>query len=1549
MKALLHYFGTKQLVFSLLLLVFGNLASAQTNPAPHDLTNTFSFTGFAAGTTTVYPTSMQGHSFAAEVTASGSGTADLHNTGTLDSPLVASTASATSGSIRNEIGSGISLLKSGTTVHIGALVVALNTTNRTSVKVTFTAAQLTAPAAGATDRINAVRLQYRIGTTGSFTDVASTDYLGSNTLVLNAAQTFTNIALPATCDNQAIVHVRWVYYISSGTANGRDRISLDEISITSSPAAAAPAITVTGTPLANFGTVVVNSFSTSQTLTVDAVNLTTNVTVTAPSTDFQVSADNTSFGATAIIPHTAGTITALPLYVRFSPQTSGAKSGNVAFTSTLATTVNVAAAGTGQPLNSNASDIIADVAFITPTNIAYQTYQAADITDLNSIEVGGFTIADGGALPDADALKTQVTDLTFSVSNFANIRKLALYDGTTELSEVAVTTGSVTFSGLMIEAADDATKSIRLRATYNSAVIDNQQTVYAITAATANPLFSTFAATNAGGASTTAASGDNKISVVATSMVYTTQPTATNINASITPSVKLKLVDALGNLDLNYVEPVVITSSGALVGTPVSATADVFGIVTFATLAHSALQNGVVLTATSVALTATSNTFDINKSIFSNTIVATNPSASNPFTTGQVVDPLLTVSGIGRGIGIVAASATDRYNANTWNVATFDATKYFEFVLTPTAGNQIDFKSFIYTSQKSSTGPTAVMMRSSIDNFTADIGLLSASTTATTATVDLFAPAYQQVTSAITFRIYAFGASSPTATFSINDFIFNGNVGVSTVPSVSTSVASLTGLDYLVGPNPSSVQSFTVSGANLSPANGALSITPSTIDFEVSTDNITFAATATLPYSAATLTNVAVYVRLKAGLVANVYNTEIGITGSSAPGISVTAQGTVRTPFGIPYHNTLGTANDINTAIGQGFSISSATSAVGYLNIAQGGSISTPIINFSTLKTIEIDFMASTFGGNNGQIFELQVSTDGGSTYTIVGAPHAINVVGGTYLSFREPIDLTVAPFSTTNEGKFRIKLSGGTNSARLKELRFIRVTKWTGEWSNGEPDIEIIANFDADYTALTDVFAKRVKVISGNIIFTSGTTLHLDEEIKVVGGTVFFENNANLMQISNDANSGNITFERNASLKRLDYAYWSSPVTGQNLGAFSPLTLTNRFYTLNEPTNAFVWIDPALNTFSTAKGYMIRAPNTFLVTPSTFGGLFTGVPFNGNYSATVSQVGLGYNLIGNPYPSPILISQFFVSNPTIGTIYFWAHVTLGAGVNNYATYNGSGFAAPAGGAIPNGKIQIGQGFVVNAPSPTTAVLFNNAMRIDDHSNQFFRNATTTEKHRVWLNLENETATLNQILIAYVEGATNDVDVQFDGKMIENSGSLLYNILDNEAYTIQGKALPFLTSDVVKLGFKASTDGTYTITVDHVDGVFADTQNVYLKDNLTGIVHDIKANSYSFAAVAGNDTTRFELVYENVLATENPNFDNNSLIVFNQNGVVNLNSGGKTMQSVKIFDLRGRLLFENNKLQSSTFAISDLKIEHQLLVVQVSLADQTLISKKIRY
>ena len=160
------------------------------------------------------------------------------------------------------------------------------------------------------------------------------------------------------------------------------------------------------------------------------------------------------------------------------------------------------------------------------------------------------------------------------------------------------------------------------------------------------------------------------------------------------------------------------------------------------------------------------------QSIFENPITGTNPNTDNPYITGQTVDANMTVSGIGRGAGINPRNADNRYNANGWDTGAFDSTAYFEFTLTPNSGYEIDFTSFTYTGQASGTGPTNIVIRSSLDTYTADIGTPSLAGS----TIDLSAGTYQNITSAITFRIYAWGASSASGTFSINDFVFNGLV-----------------------------------------------------------------------------------------------------------------------------------------------------------------------------------------------------------------------------------------------------------------------------------------------------------------------------------------------------------------------------------------------------------------------------------------------------------------------------------------------------------------------------------------------------------------------------------------------------------------------------------------------------------------------------------------------------------------------------------------------------------------------------------------------------
>ncbi|AWI26273.1 T9SS sorting signal type C domain-containing protein [Flavobacterium pallidum] len=510
----------------------------------------------------------------------------------------------------------------------------------------------------------------------------------------------------------------------------------------------------------------------------------------------------------------------------------------------------------------------------------------------------------------------------------------------------------------------------------------------------------------------------------------------------------------------------------------------------------------------------------------------------------------------------------------------------------------------------------------------------------------------------------------------------------------------------------------------------------------------------------------------------------------------------------------------------------------------------------------------------------------------------------------------------------------------------------WDGNhWIPSAPGNANQVVFMGDYEIASDFTACSLDVSeNANVVVASGTNVNINGNITVSpSATLTFENNANLLQAETATNSGNVTITRDAMMRRLDYVYWSSPVNGQLLRSFSPATLDTRFYAIDEASNAFVWANPAHNAFLPAKGYMVRAPDNYLNFPAAaqlFTGIFTGVPNNGDIAIPITNYGQGYNLIGNPYPSPISADALLDAAP--GTIYFWTHRTHGAESGaNYASYNLlGGTAAETGGETPNGLIQTGQGFILQTDDAAMAT-FTNAMRVANTDGQFYRTAPT-EQHRFWLNLSATQSGINQILIGYTQGATQGFDIGFDGKQIEGSNALSSRIGASD-FVIQGRALPFDVNDIVPLSLKVATGGTYQIAIDHTDGLFAAGQHIYLKDNLTAAVHDLTASAYSFATDAGNFAERFAVVYTNAILGTNPVADDAAVVIYKDGNSIHINSGVDIMEHIRIFDVRGRLVYEKANINASDSVLSDFMSEKQVLLIQVTTAEGTLITKKYIY
>jgi predicted outer membrane repeat protein len=488
-------------------------------------------------------------------------------------------------------------------------------------------------------------------------------------------------------------------------------------------------------------------------------------------------------------------------------------------------------------------------------------------------------------------------------------------------------------------------------------------------------------------------------------------------------------------------------------------------------------------------------------------------------------------------------------------------------------------------------------------------------------------------------------------------------------------------------------------------------------------------------------------------------------------------------------------------------------------------------------------------------------------------------------------------------------------------------------------------------------IIGSNVSIKSLTLNASTSLTVNTGFNLTVTGavansGTMTLENNANLIQGgTTNTNTGNVIVKRNSSnIQLYDYTLWSSPVAGQKLKAFSPDTLDARFYTYNSGTNLYNVVSaPATTDFAPATGYLIRTPNTWAAaTPTTFNGVFTGVPNNGDisFTMTVGASGSRYNLVGNPYPSPISISSFVSDNNAniTGTLYFWRK-TNGTGTA-YCTYAGTTYTSNgnAQAADPNGIIQTGQGFFVEASGSGTALLFKNSQRVSNTANQFFR-SNIIENNRIWLNATNSSGAFSQMAVGYMTDATQNVD-SLDGKYINDSPFALTSLISSEEFTIQGRALPFSTSDSVPLGFKTDAAGNYTIAIDHVDGLFNTGQAIYLKDNLLNTVTDLSAGSYSFASAAGTFNSRFELVYQRVLGVNNPDFTSNNVIAFNDNGDIKINSGSTVMEQVRVYDLQGRLLVEKKQINATDTKITTTA-SNQVLLLEITATTGTKVIKKI--
>ena len=587
---------------------------------------------------------------------------------------------------------------------------------------------------------------------------------------------------------------------------------------------------------------------------------------------------------------------------------------------------------------------------------------------------------------------------------------------------------------------------------------------------------------------------------------------------------------------------------------------------------------------------------------------------------------------------------------------------------------------------------------------------------------------------------------------------------------------------------------------------------------------------------------------------------------------------------------------------------------------------------------------------------------------------------------------------------------STATNAARIN----VGTTTWTlGAWDNGAPDLntKVIINDSYD-TATFGSFSACSLTINSNpsgtefrLTVNNNTYVEIENEV-IVDGELYVETQGNFVQ-NNDAATFTLSpsgvalvNKRTTPLNSVyEYTYWSSPVENTTIGQGLAFANPSRRYVFNavnfldnlteiNNTNTFTpgpdGIDDDGNDWALIPGSTVMTPGVGYISMHSPIGFSVGsqytYTFEGAFNTGIISSPIAYNgangdedwnLIGNPYPSAIDANAFLNNNSASiqGVAYLWSHNTpanANASGNEGANFNssdyaiittGSGNTAGGDGIIPTSYIPSGQAFFVQGIA-NSSVTFNNSLRTADatSNSQFFR-TNNTLSNRLWINLTSDTGVFHQILVAYVNGATNGKDSKaYDANKTlynNNAAEIFTSVLgDSDKLAIQGKAPESLTIDeVIPVGFNTNitTATVYTFSIAQLEGDFLTNNTVYLKDNLLSSIHDLSNSDYNFTSQTGTFNDRFEIVFKDTslsISEETISEQNISIIESRNNDITfNLTSQNLTIKAIKIYDVLGRLLYDlKGNSKTETYNLSNLS--QASYIAHIQLSDGQLISKK---
>ena len=313
----------------------------------------------------------------------------------------------------------------------------------------------------------------------------------------------------------------------------------------------------------------------------------------------------------------------------------------------------------------------------------------------------------------------------------------------------------------------------------------------------------------------------------------------------------------------------------------------------------------------------------------------------------------------------------------------------------------------------------------------------------------------------------------------------------------------------------------------------------------------------------------------------------------------------------------------------------------------------------------------------------------------------------------------------------------------------------------------------------------------------------------------------------------------------------------------------------------------------------------------------------NGNITKIITRLnpgsskGDGWNLLGNPYPSPIDLDKLNYNAAEINkSVAIFISTSMYYGYYGY--YNAANHMELNGGTRHIGALNAF--FVQRKVDGVGTFTFTNSMRSDIVNPAPYKEDAVPYYPVIKLaaGLDSPDMIQDETVITFHNDANDNLDADYDiGKLWNTDNTIpnLYSISNNNKLAMNGLPEP-QDNTVIPLGFKAPVNGNYIIKSQELLNI---DKNVWLEDVEKGTLTNLKNESVYHFYINADDPAegRFFLRFgETTAAGTTVSSDNNSFScwAFGEQIVISYNASEGNNAKVELFDSIGRKIYQKNNI-----------------------------------